>query len=171
MYQLVGPYDIEVEFDENYSERNIDGARLVSNFKFTSELDGSYKLEINNKLTVEEEAKQTVHLCLPNRLEHFDMLEYRKRKRQIRIRHGEDKHLRAKHYAISDTITLNEDGLIVNFYDISFEDNFVDEGNMNDKYEDENYLVDKYEIPNYIDAFDIEKYKIALKRTFMTGKH
>ena len=42
---------------------------------------------------------------------------------------------------------------------------------MNDKYEDENYLVDKYEIPNYIDAFDIEKYKINLKRTMMTGKH
>jgi len=42
---------------------------------------------------------------------------------------------------------------------------------MNEKYEDENYLVDKYEIPNYIDAFDIEKYKINLKRTMMTGKH
>jgi hypothetical protein len=42
---------------------------------------------------------------------------------------------------------------------------------MNDKYDDENYLVDKYEIPNYIDAFDIEKYKINLKRTMMTGKH
>jgi hypothetical protein len=42
---------------------------------------------------------------------------------------------------------------------------------MYDKYEDKNYLVDKYEIPNYIDAFDIKKYKLNLKRTFMTGKH
>ena len=171
MYQLVGPYDIEVEFDEDYSERNIDGARLISKFKFTSELDGTYKLEINNKLTVDEDAKQTVHLCLPNKLEHYDMLEYRKRKRQVRIKHGEDKHLRAKQYNIKDTINLSEDGMIVNYYDISFDDNFVDEGNMNEKYEDENYLVDKYEIPNYIDAFDIEKYKINLKRTMMTGKH
>ena len=65
-------------------------------------------------------------------------------------------------------VDIYELGLI---YDISFEDNFVDEGNMYDKYEDKNYLVDKYEIPNYIDAFDIEKYKINLKRTMMTGKH
>jgi hypothetical protein len=168
---LVGPYDIEVEFDENYSERNIDGARLKSKFKFTSELDGTYKLEINNKLTVDDKAKQTIHLCLPNKLEHFDMLEYRKRKRQIRIKHGEDKHLRAKQYKIKDTINLSADGMIVNYYDLSFDDNFVDEGNMNKKYDDVNYLVDKYEIPNYIDAFDIEKYKINLKRTMMTGKH
>ena len=99
------------------------------------------------------------------------MLEYRKRKRQIRIKHGEDKHLRAKRYNIKDTINLSADGMIVNYYDLSFDDNFVDEGNMNKKYDDVNYLVDKYEIPNYIDAFDIEKYKINLKRTMMTGKH
>ena len=61
--------------------------------------------------------------------------------------------------------------MIVNYYDISFEDNFVDEGNMNDRYDDEEHLQKKYGVPNYIDAFDIEKYKINLKRTFMTGKH
>ena len=171
LYQMVGAYDIEVEFDEDYSERNIDGARLVSNFKFTSELNGDYRLEINNKLTVDGDAKQTIHLCLPNRLEHYDMLEYRKRKRQVRIKHSEDRHLRAKQYKLKDVISLSEDGMIVNYYDISFEDNFVDEGNMNDRYDDEEHLQKKYGVPNYIDAFDIEKYKINLKRTFMTGKH
>ena len=170
MYHLVGPFDIEVEFDEDYSERNIDGARLLSNFKFTSDFDGSYKLIINNQLTVDKDAKKTIHLCLPNEIKNkdFDLLKYRMRKRQIRQRHSLDKDLIGN---LSDSIHITDDGMIVNYYDISFDDNFVDEGNMNEKYEDENYLVDKYEIPNYIDAFDIEKYKINLKRTMMTGKH
>ena len=42
---------------------------------------------------------------------------------------------------------------------------------MNDRYDDEKHIKKKYGVPNYIDAFDIEKYKINLKRTFMTGKH
>ncbi|MBC8421806.1 MAG: B12-binding domain-containing radical SAM protein [Pelagibacteraceae bacterium] len=168
LYQLVGPYDIEMEFDENYSERNIDEGRLISKFKFTSDLDGNYDLTINNKLTVGKLAKRTIHVCLPNKIKNFDILDYRMRKRKIRQKHSTDKHLDGK---LSDNMGVTEDGLIVNYYDISFDDNYTDSGNMNDRYDDENYLVNKYEIPNYIDAFDIEKYKINLKRTFMTGKH
>ena len=48
---------------------------------------------------------------------------------------------------------------------------FEDEGNLNDRYDDEEYLQKKYGVQNYIDALDIEKYKINLKRTFMTGRH
>jgi hypothetical protein len=168
MYQLLGPFDIEVEFDEKYSERNIDGARIISNFKFTSEFDGSYELKINNKLTIDKEAKQTIHLCLPNKLEHFDMLDYRKRKRQIREKHKLNKDLKGK---LMDNISITEKGLIVNYYDLSFEDDFVDKGNMNDRYDDEKHLEKLCDVPNYIDAMDLEKYTINLKRTYMTGKH
>ena len=170
MYHLVGPFDIEVEFDEDYSERNIDGARLVSNFKFTSEFDGSYKLIINNKLTVDRDAKRTIHLCLPNEIKNFDLLKYRMRKRQIRQKHSLDEDLDG---VLSDNIHITEDGMIVNYYDISFDDNFVDEGNMNDRYDEQDTLnfKDTFGVPNYIDAMDLEKYTINLKRTFMTGKH
>jgi hypothetical protein len=43
MHQLNGPYEIEMEFDEDYSERNIDGARMVTKFKWESNDDGSYR--------------------------------------------------------------------------------------------------------------------------------
>ena len=170
MYHLVGPFDIEVEFDEDYSERNIDGARLVSNFKFTSEFDGSYKLIINNKLTVDRDAKRTIHLCLSNEIKNFDILKCRMRKRQIRQKHSLDEDLDG---VLSDNIHITEDGMIVNYYDISFDDNFVDEGNMNDRYDEQDTLnfKDTFGVPNYIDAMDLEKYTINLKRTFMTGKH
>ena len=60
---------------------------------------------------------------------------------------------------------------LISLYDISFHDVFEDEGNLNDRYDDDEYLQKKYGVPNYLDALDIEKYKINLKRTFMTGRH
>ena len=56
---------------------------------------------------------------------------------------------------------------------IPFDDKFVDEGNMNDRYDEQDTLnfKDTFGVPNYIDAMDLEKYTINLKRTFMTGKH
>ena len=65
MHQLNGPYEIEMEFDEDYSERNIDGARMVTKFKWESNFDGTYRLSIDNKLTIDERAKKTVHIQLP----------------------------------------------------------------------------------------------------------
>ena len=64
MHQLNGPYEIEMEFDEDYSERNIDGARMVTKFKWQSNLDGSYRLSIDNKLTLEK--SRTDFPLLPN---------------------------------------------------------------------------------------------------------
>jgi hypothetical protein len=127
IYQLSGPFDIEVEFDENYSELNIDGARLVSNFKFISTLDGNYNLFIKTKLKVDDDARKTIY-----------------------IQNG---------------------GKLCKNFNISFEDNFKDSGNMNDRYDNENYFQKKYGIPNYIDAVNIEKYKLNLKRTELTGTY
>jgi hypothetical protein len=127
IYQLSGPFDIEVEFDENYSELNIDGARLVSNFKFISTLDGNYNLFIKTKLKVDDTARQTIY-----------------------IQNGGEEYEN---------------------FDISFEDNFKDSGNMNDRYDNENYFQKKYGIPNYIDTMNTEKYKLNLKRTKLTGKY
>jgi hypothetical protein len=116
-----------VEFDENYSELNIDGARLVSNFKFISTLDGNYNLFIKTKLKVDDTARQTIY-----------------------IQNGGEEYEN---------------------FDISFEDNFKDSGNMNDRYDNENYFQKKYGIPNYIDTMNTEKYKLNLKRTKLTGKY
>jgi radical SAM superfamily enzyme YgiQ (UPF0313 family) len=167
MYQIAGPFDIEVEFDEDYSERNIDGARMISKFKFQSEMDGSYRLSIDNKLTIDKRAKRTIHIQLPIELKHSDKEMWKKRKKQIARRFHEDE----EPLHIGDHLKINKDGTMVTFYDISFHDKYHDVGNMNDKYEDEDYFRKKYGVPNYLDALDIEKYKLNLKRTFMTGKH
>ena len=169
IHQLNGPYEIEVEFDEDYSERNIDGARMVTKFKWESNFDGSYRLSIDNKLTVDKTAKTTVNIQLPNEYKYSSKESWRKRRKQIIERFKEDKNpVHAGH------VHLQQDGknqTLISLYDIGFHDKFHDVGDLNDRYDDEEYLQKKYGVPNYLDALDIEKYKINLKRTFMTGKH
>ena len=169
IHQLNGPYEIEVEFDEDYSERNIDGARMVTKFKWESNFDGSYRLSIDNKLTVDKTAKTTVNIQLPNEYKYSSKESWRKRRKQIIEKFKEDKNpVHAGH------VHLQQDGknqTLISLYDIGFHDKFHDVGDLNDRYDDEEYLQKKYGVPNYLDALDVEKYKINLKRTFMTGKH
>ena len=169
MHQLNGPYEIEVEFDEDYSERNIDGARMVTKFKWESNFDGTYRLSIDNKLTIDERAKKTVHIQLPIKYKYSHKQAWTDRRQQIIRKFKEDKNpVHPGHIHLSQT---KEEQTLISLYDISFHDRFHDIGNLNDRYEDEEYLQKKYGVPNYLDALDIEKYKINLKRTFMTGKH
>ena len=169
MHQLHGPYEIEMIFDEDYSERNIDGARMVTHFKWNSNFDGSYELEIDNKLTVDKRAKKTIHIQLPLKYEHSHRRDWTNRRTQIIKKFKNDKdpvHKDSVH--ITQT---KEEQTLISLYDISFHDKYRDLGNLNDRYDDEEYLQKKYGVPNYLDALDVEKYKINLKRTFMTGKH
>ena len=169
MHQLNGPYEIEMEFDEDYSERNIDGARMVTKFKWESNFDGSYKLSIDNKLTIDIPAKETIHIQLPIDYKHSSKESWGERRKQIIRRFKEDKN--PVHPGNIHLQQTKKEKTLISLYDISFHDEFEDVGNLNDKYEDEEYLQKNYGVPNYLDALDKEKYEINLKRTFMTGKH
>ena len=169
MHQLNGPYEIEMEFDEDYSERNIDGARMVTKFKWESNFDGSYRLSIDNKLTLDKSAKETVHIQLPLKFKHSTKEQWDERRKQIIRRFKEDENpVHPGHVHLQQT---KEEETLISLYDLSFHDIFHDIGNLNDRYDDEEHLQKKYGVPNYLDALDVEKYKINLKRTSMTGKH
>ncbi len=169
MHQLVGPYEIEMELDEDYSERNIDGARLISKFKWESNEDGSYKLEIDNKLTVDKRAKNTIYIQLPLEYKYSEKSVWSERRKQIMKKFKEDKD--PVHEGAIHLVQTEEEKTIVSLYDISFHDEYVDEGNVNDEYEDKEHLQKTYGTPNYLDALDVDKYRINLKRTEMTGKY
>ena len=158
-----------MEFDEDYSERNIDGARMVTKFKWESNFDGSYKLSIDNKLTIDIPAKETIHIQLPIDYKHSSKESWGERRKQIIRRFKEDKN--PVHPGNIHLQQTKKEKTLISLYDISFHDEFEDVGNLNDKYEDEEYLQKNYGVPNYLDALDKEKYEINLKRTFMTGKH
>jgi len=49
-------------------------------------------------------------------------------------------------------------------YDLSFTDEFEEEGDMSAEFEDKEYLIKKYGVPNYIDMNDTEKYKVNFPR-------
>ena len=142
IHQLNGPYDIEVEFDEDYSERNIDGARLVSNFKWKSNFDGSYRLSIDNELTVDKRAKKTVHIQLPIEYKHSSKETWAERRKQIIRRFKDDKD--PVHPGFIHIKQTKKEKTLISLYDIGFHDEFEDVGNLNDKYEDEEYLQKNY---------------------------
>jgi len=145
MHQLVGPYEIEMELDEDYSERNIDGARLISKFKWESNEDGSYKLEIDNKLTVDKRAKNTIYIQLPLEYKYSDKSVWSERRKQIMKKFKEDKD--PVHEGAIHLVQTEEEKTIVSLYDISFHDEYVDEGNVNDEYEDKEHLQKTYGTP------------------------
>ena len=120
-------------------------------------------------MTEYKSAKETIHIQLPLKFEHSTKEQWEKRRKQIIRRFKEDENpVHPGHVHFQQT---KKEKTLISLYDISFHDVFEDEGNLNDRYDDDEYLQKKYGVPNYLDALDIEKYKINLKRTFMTGRH
>jgi hypothetical protein len=63
---------------------------MVTKFKWESNSDGSYRLSIDNKLTLEKSAKETIHIQLPLKYEHSTREQWDVRRKQIIRRFKED---------------------------------------------------------------------------------